>query len=110
MVALNSRTGGSEWHGILNGVIGAPDLLVEITSPTSLELDTTLKPEAYLKAGVPEFWIICPDTRLVTVNVLQKDLGVYRTFCYGETDAYVPVSVLDGCFINMVDVFKYVGG
>ncbi|MFH1919560.1 MAG: Uma2 family endonuclease [Planctomycetota bacterium] len=36
---------------------GAPDLIVEIVSDHSVTKDTRRLPEAYFKAGVPEFWL-----------------------------------------------------
>lgn len=36
---------------------GAPDLIVELVSDSSVAKDTTRLPEAYFKAGVPEFWL-----------------------------------------------------
>jgi Uma2 family endonuclease len=36
---------------------GAPDLIVEIVSDASVAKDTKRLPEAYFKAGVPEFWL-----------------------------------------------------
>ncbi|HUT89179.1 MAG TPA: Uma2 family endonuclease [Thermoguttaceae bacterium] len=38
-------------------VEGAPDLVVEIVSDSSVQKDTRRLPEAYFQAGVPEFWL-----------------------------------------------------
>ena len=37
---------------------GAPDLVVEIVSDASVGKDTRRLPEAYFRAGVPEFWLV----------------------------------------------------
>lgn len=37
---------------------GAPDLIVEIVSDTSVTKDTRRLPTAYFQAGVPEFWLV----------------------------------------------------
>lgn len=42
---------------------GAPDLLVEILSPTNPRQDAELKRGAYARAGAPEYWIVRPATR-----------------------------------------------
>ena len=48
-------------------VEGVPALIVEILSPSHLELDLRTKREAYARAGVPEYWIVRPATRDVLV-------------------------------------------
>jgi Uma2 family endonuclease len=37
---------------------GVPDLLIEVLSPSSVEMDSEIKRRAYARAGVPEYWII----------------------------------------------------
>lgn len=45
----------------------APDLVVEILSPTNETLDLRLKVEAWLNAGVEIVWVLLPELREVTV-------------------------------------------
>ena len=40
---------------------GAPDLIVEITSPSTKKRDLELKRERYEKHGVPEYWIVLTE-------------------------------------------------
>ncbi len=61
--------------GELN-IQGAPDLVMEVVSPSNPEYDRTLKYEIYAEAGVPEYWIIDPHERTVEVFVLRG--GVYE--------------------------------
>ena len=56
----------------------------------------------YLNAGVREYWIVDPETGLVIVNILQD--GAYRAKAYDKTAA-VPVSVLEGCSVDLAEVF-----
>jgi Uma2 family endonuclease len=49
-------------------VRGVPDLIAEVLSPSHPELDTAIKLAAYARAGVPEYWIVRPDTRDVLVH------------------------------------------
>lgn len=42
-------------------------LAVEITSPSTAGRDRTIKRERYLRAGIPEFWAVSPQTRSVEI-------------------------------------------
>ena len=84
------------------GCNSAPDLVIEILSPSSLQRDVLLKFNKYLQAGVREYWVVDPDRKTASVHVL--DGGRYYTTVYGETST-VPVHVLEGCTVSLPDVF-----
>jgi Uma2 family endonuclease len=46
---------------------GVPDLIAEVLSPSHPELDMVVKRAAYARAGVPEYWILRPESRDVLV-------------------------------------------
>jgi len=54
-------------------VKGAPDLIVEILSPSSEKLDLGKKKTIYEKFGVKEYWTIQPKDNSTQVFVLNKD-------------------------------------
>jgi Uma2 family endonuclease len=81
---------------------GAPDMVVEVLSPSTSSKDKVLKFNKYLRAGVREYWIVDPNDNTVNVNIWVN--GTYQNKFYGETDV-VPVHILDGCTINLNDVF-----
>ena len=87
------------------GCNGAPDLVIEILSPSSGNRDRLLKFNKYLQAGVREYWIVDPESRVVEVHTLES--GRYVISVYGEDDT-VDVSVLEGCRIVLPDVFAEV--
>ena len=91
-------------HAKLNGrhCLGAPDLIVEIVSPSTARNDTVVKFALYKEAEVKEYWIIEPLNRLLSVHLLSGK--VYSTTYYSDVDV-VDVSVLDGCRIELADVF-----
>jgi Uma2 family endonuclease len=84
------------------GCNGAPDLIVEVLSPSTARQDRVLKFRKYLEAGVREYWVVSPEEKTVQVHIL--DDGRYVTKTYDETDE-VPVTVLSGCVIALPLVF-----
>lgn len=86
-----------------HGIRGAPDLVVEILSPSTQRYDRLLKFNRYMRAGVPEYWIVDPDTRSVSVYTLEED--AYHAATVYVAGSTVPVSVLEGCVIDLSTVF-----
>jgi Uma2 family endonuclease len=84
------------------GCKGAPDMVVEILSPSTIRHDRVVKFQKYLAAGVREYWAADPDARAVEVHLLRD--GAYHTMVYDET-AEAPVSVLPGCVVRLSEVF-----
>jgi len=82
------------------GCKGAPDLVIEIVSPSTARHDKLIKFNLYKKAGVREYWIVDPDSKTVSVHFLES--GTYNV--YGD-EGTVSVQVLDGCEIILPDVF-----
>lgn len=66
------------------GCLGAPDLVVEVLSPSTAYKDQTEKLEAYERHGVREYWIVNPDRGSVLAYCLQKDGR------YGKPTEYRP--------------------
>lgn len=77
---------------------GAPDLVVEITSPESLNRDRHVKFAEYEQAGVREYWLIHPDIRQAEFFQLQE--GSYRQIRPGEDGVYHS-QVLPGFKLNL---------
>ena len=55
------------------GMNGAPDLVIEILSPSTAEHDLGAKREIYARTGVSELWIVDPVIRRLQRYLLQKD-------------------------------------
>ena len=49
------------------GCLGAPDLIIEIISPSTASRDFKEKLDLYDKHGVKEYWIVDPATKIVMV-------------------------------------------
>jgi Uma2 family endonuclease len=55
------------------GAEEAPDLVVEILSPTTATRDRGLKRERYAHFGVPEYWVVDPESRRIEVYRPRED-------------------------------------
>ena len=55
------------------GCNGAPDLVVEIVSPSSRRMDYFRKNTLYFESGVQEYWIVDPDRERTTIYRYQHD-------------------------------------
>lgn len=59
-----------DWLGSNGKVHEPPDLVVEVSSPSNRSFDLGQKRDAYAAFGVPEYWFIDLDARLVLVHRL----------------------------------------
>lgn len=56
------------------GLFGAPDLVVEVLSPSSRPYDEGRKRELYFEYGCSEMWIVDPDELTVMLSV-RREIG-----------------------------------
>ena len=56
------------------GLKGAPDLVVEVVSPSSKRMDYYIKLFKYRTAGVREYWIVNPETRVSNIFCFNNDV------------------------------------
>ena len=59
------------------GCKGAPDLVVEILSPTNTENDTKQKFELYQESGVREYWVVYPFADYKAIHIYCLENGKY---------------------------------
>jgi Uma2 family endonuclease len=81
---------------------GAPNLIVEVLSPSNTSEEYVRKFNLYLEAGVQEYWVVAPESKTVQVFVLEN--GLYKGAVYNST-ATVPSTVLAGFSVTLTDVF-----
>ena len=87
------------------GCIGAPDLIIEILSPSTLKYDWNYKFNLYEAAGVKEYWIVDPNAKAINAFLLQAD-GKYNLGTIYECNQEVPVSIFEGLKIDLNDLFE----
>ena len=85
------------------GCKGAPDLVMEILSPSTQRHDKLTKFNLYQRAGVREYWIVDADSKSVQVFVLENDHYIAKDL--GAVGDKLKVNVLDDCFIDLTEVF-----
>jgi Uma2 family endonuclease len=84
------------------GCRGAPDLVVEVLSPSNTGEEYVRKFNLYMQAGVREYWIVAPASKTVQVFVLRDN--AYTGTVY-DAGGVLPSAVLEGLSITLSDVF-----
>lgn len=84
------------------GCEGAPDLVIEIVSPSSRRIDYTKKNTLYAEAGVREYWIVDPEKERTVVYRYEDDAApVFYLF----TDR-IPAGIFPELSVTVADLLK----
>ena len=84
------------------GCRGAPDMVVEILSPSNTAIEMERKLKLYRKAGVREYWVVDPENQGLTVYQFREKIISIQT--YGNTEI-VSVGIFDNLDISLEQVF-----
>lgn len=84
------------------GCNGAPDWIIEITSPTNPQNDYAVKLFKYRTANVREYWIVNPQKETVMVYDLERE---ERSNQY-DFEEDIPVCIYDDFYINIADLLS----
>ena len=83
---------------------GAPDLVIEIISESSVYRDMVQKKKLYARFGVKEYWIVIPDEKEIEVYILKDNTyQLYQT--YGKADTLESLA-LKGLKIVLKEIFS----
>ena len=88
------------------GCLGAPDMIVEIFSPSTGKRDLHDKFLLYEKHGVKEYWIVYPEAKAVNVFLLNEKAKYDEGKVYEFSDN-VPVHVFNDYLISLDDIFMF---
>lgn len=82
------------------GCAGAPDWIIEVTSPSSTRMDYAIKLFKYRTAGVREYWIVNPMKKAIQTYIFEgeEDSNLF------SFDDEIPVHVLGGLTIKITDL------
>ena len=79
---------------------GAPDFIIEITSPGNSSDDYIRKLYYYKKYGVREYWIVDSKRKIITVNFFENNIvSVQYPF-----DSIIKVNIYDDLFIDFSEI------
>lgn len=85
-------------------IIGAPDMVAEVLSPSTRNKDKVIKLNRYWKNGVREYWVIDPDCLIIHV------------YCFGDINGFseytfedrVPLRIFEGrIFVNFAAIKRH---
>jgi Uma2 family endonuclease len=87
-------------------VQGAPDLIVEILSPSTRKTDEITKRKLYEQYGVGEYWVVDPE--LETVKVYRRSNGRYERIAELSKDTNDSLSTpyLPSWTMSLSEVFE----
>jgi Uma2 family endonuclease len=88
---------------IADQVKGPPDLVVEVLSPSTVRLDTETKLALYARSGVPHYWIVNPDDRVVIAYQLSGE-KYERVGLHQGDDAFAP-ALFEGLTLPLAEIW-----
>ena len=95
---------GDEWEKPLSGGFSlprAPDIAVEVVSPSNTATDMTRKVSEYLAAGSQRVWAVYPTTRTVSVHRADG-----TTVAYTDEDVITDEELLPGFSLPLTEIFR----
>ncbi len=64
------------------GCLGAPDIVIEVLSPSNNKKDLKYKYQIYEEAGVKEYWVVFPQDRSLMIYTLTNDKYLASPFLF----------------------------
>lgn len=86
------------------GCKGAPDLIIEVLSPSTQRHDRVTKFNLYLSAGVREYWIVDPVSKDAQSFVLED--GRYVAKEYGTANDQIKAGIFEDCILDLSQIFN----
>lgn len=87
------------------GIEGAPDLIIEVLSPSNAYLDRNIKKEIYFEKGVKEYWIVDLANQTLEIYTLQQE-DKRKPYLYLVKEGSVTSTIIPKLKFDVADVFK----
>lgn len=86
------------------GCVGAPDLIMEILSPSNNKKELQNKYEVYEESGIKEYWIIHPyEKTLLVYTLTDRKYVPSKLFTLGDR---VPSQCIQGFVLDLDELFE----
>lgn len=95
------HTAGNRRCVAADGIYGVPDLVVEITSPSTARRDRTIKLRIYQEAGVPNLWLVDPASPVLIESFELAEDGVYCLAAALEATGVLRHRLLPECDLSL---------
>ncbi|MBS3909368.1 MAG: Uma2 family endonuclease [Actinobacteria bacterium] len=86
-----------------DNIKGAPDLVVEIVSPSSAYYDLVKKKKIYARFGVKEYWAVDPEEKTVEVYLSADVFKVAQSLSEGDS---LSSAMFPGLSVDLIELFK----
>ena len=94
--------GKDEWEALVTRFgSNAPDIAVEVVSPSNTAAEMERRVEDYLAAGAQRVWVACPSSRSVTVRRADDS-----TITYTGDDVITDEELLPDFSLPLSDIFR----
>ena len=84
--------------------MGAPELIIEILSPSNQAHDLVFKMNLYMQAGVKEYWIVNPMLHTIQAYQLDQD-GQYRQNQVLKDRGTIKSAIFEGVNVDLEALF-----
>lgn len=85
---------------------GVPTLIIEITSPSTAVHDNLKKLNLYQRFQVPEYWIVSPKNKTVSVYCYDKEINAYLEPTIFAKDDIVNSNIFSDLSIELKAIFE----
>ncbi|MCL2187619.1 MAG: Uma2 family endonuclease [Defluviitaleaceae bacterium] len=84
------------------GINGAPDLVIEVLSPSTAKKDRLLKFLKYKETGVREYWLVDLVEQLVDSFNFENNPHTHDIYSFANP---IPVRIIEGCAIDLSEFY-----
>jgi Uma2 family endonuclease len=85
------------------GIMGAPDLVVEIISPSSIKIDRFDKKDMYKQFAVKEYWLIDPKNQTLELYLFEGD--DYKLHQFLQEEGLINSTILTSLDLDIKTIF-----